>query len=249
VPAAPTARVNDYAGLLAPADRERLETRLAERERATGAQVVVAIFPALEGENLEDFSIRLAQRWRIGRKGLDDGVVLLVFVRDRRARLEVGYGLEAALPDAEAGRIIAEVLAPRFRAGRYADGLTAAAEAVHARITPGRPRAPDAREARERLDREAGRWRRRQAEAEARASLYVWLFVGLVALVLGGMAWEASRWRGGYTSLRRGGRTGGWHAGGGGWGGGWSGGWSGGGDGGFSGGGGSFGGGGASGSW
>ena len=66
--------MNDYAGLLSASDRERLESRLAERERATGAQVVVAVFRSLEGENLEDVSIRLAQKWRIGQKALDNGV-------------------------------------------------------------------------------------------------------------------------------------------------------------------------------
>ena len=90
--------MNDYARLL-PADaQQRLESRLAERERATGAQMVVAIFPSLEGESLEDFGIRLAERWRIGDQKLDNGVILLVFVQERRVRMEVGYGLEGALP-------------------------------------------------------------------------------------------------------------------------------------------------------
>ncbi|MGH7393672.1 MAG: TPM domain-containing protein, partial [Candidatus Rokuibacteriota bacterium] len=134
VPPPPTSRVNDYAGLLAPAPTERLERRLAERERATGAQMVIAVFRSLEGESLEDFSIRLAERWRIGRKGLDDGVILLVFVAERRVRLEVGYGLEPRIPDAVAGRIIGEAVAPRFREGRYAEGLEAAVAAVYDRI-------------------------------------------------------------------------------------------------------------------
>src|SRR2546423_8077760 len=103
MPPAPAGRVNDYAGLLPPADRERLESRLAERERATRAQVVVAIFRSLEGQSLEDFSIRLAQQWRIGQKSLDNGVILLVFVDDRKVRLEVGYGLEPVIPDIVAG--------------------------------------------------------------------------------------------------------------------------------------------------
>lgn len=105
--------------------------------------MVIAIFRSLEGENLEDFSIRLAQQWRIGRKGLDTGVILLVFLRERRLRFEVGYGLEPVLPDAFAGRIIREVIAPRFREGRHAAGLEGAVNQVFARIaaggTPGRP--------------------------------------------------------------------------------------------------------------
>lgn len=135
--------MNDYAGLLAPADRARLEARLAERERATGAQMVIAIFPSLDGESLEDFSIRLAERWRVGQKALDNGAIFLVFVKDRKARLEVGYGLEGAIPDAVAGQIIRESLAPAFREGRYAAGLEAAVNAVFARIdaTPAEARA------------------------------------------------------------------------------------------------------------
>lgn len=126
--------MNDYAGLLGPAERGRLEVLLAERERATSAQVVVAIFPSLEGENLEDVSIRLAERWRVGQKALDNGVILLVFAKDRRVRLEVGYGLEGAIPDAVAGQIIRDTIAPAFREGRYAAGVEAAVNAIFAKI-------------------------------------------------------------------------------------------------------------------
>jgi uncharacterized protein len=107
---------------------------LAEGERSTGAQVVLAIFRSLEGESLEDFSIRLAEKWRVGQKGLDDGAIVLVFVQDRKLRIEVGYGLEGAIPDIEAARIIREVIAPRFREGRYAAGLEAGVRALYARV-------------------------------------------------------------------------------------------------------------------
>lgn len=123
LPPPPSRRVNDFAGALAEADRARLENRLAERERNSRNQVVVAIFRSLEGENLEDYSIRLAQSWRIGQKGLDNGVIFLVFVGDRKMRLEVGYGLEATLTDAVASSILRDVVAPRFREGRLADGV------------------------------------------------------------------------------------------------------------------------------
>lgn len=92
--------------------------------------MVIAIFRSLGGENLEDYSIRLAQQWRIGQKGLDNGVILLVFLQERKMRLEVGYGLEPVIPDAAAGQIIGEVIAPRFRERRYAAGLEGAANAV-----------------------------------------------------------------------------------------------------------------------
>lgn len=101
--------------------------------------MVVAIFRSLEGESLEDYSVRLAERWRIGQKGLDNGVILVVFVQERQIRLEVGYGLESVVPDAVASRIIREVIAPRFREGRYAAGLEEAAREVYARVSPGAP--------------------------------------------------------------------------------------------------------------
>ena len=87
--------------------------------------MVIAIFPSLEGESLEDFSIRLAERWRIGDKKLDNGVILLVFVQERRIRMEVGYGLEAVLPDAVAAQIISDAdraAVPRGALGRRPDG-------------------------------------------------------------------------------------------------------------------------------
>jgi len=97
VPPPPARRVNDYAGALAPADRDRLERQLMAREATSRNQVVVAVFRSLAGESLEGYSIRLAQAWRIGQKGLDNGVIFLVFLDDRKMRIEVGYGLEGAL--------------------------------------------------------------------------------------------------------------------------------------------------------
>jgi len=219
--------VNDYAALLAPAERERLEALLAERERASGTQMAIAVFRSLEGESLEDVANALFQKWRLGQQGLDNGVLLVVFVQDRKLRFEVGYGLEAVLPDAEAGRIIREAISPRFREQRYAAGLEAAVGAVYARIVLSSPRSPA------------------PPQREVMARLYL-VFLALAALTIGGLAWEASHQRG-YTAGRRGWGSsgpGGWY--GGGWGGGGGGGSSGGG---FSGGGGSSGGGGASGSW
>jgi uncharacterized protein len=109
--------------------------------------MVIAIFPSLQGESLEDFSIRLAERWRIGDKKLDNGVILLVFVQDRRLRMEVGYGLEAVLPDAVAAQIISNQIGPRFREGRWGDGLMAGVDAVFARIDTRGASAPPQRHA------------------------------------------------------------------------------------------------------
>jgi uncharacterized protein len=249
LPPAPAARVNDYAGLLAPAARARLEASLARREQATGAQMVVAIFPSLEGESLEDVSIRLAERWRIGQKGLDNGVILTVFVKERRVRLEVGYGLEPVIPDAVAGAIIRDDIAPRFREGRYADGIAAAEAAVFARVAEARGTGPGG----------AAPAARRMPEPSPLYALALFAVFGAIAVILLREAASSARYarRNVYTAGRAGWRSpmvivppwgvgGGWGGRGGGEGG-FSG--DGGSEGGFSGGGGSFGGGGASGGW
>jgi uncharacterized protein len=190
--------------------------------------MVVAIFRSLEGESLEDYSVRLAERWRIGQKGLDNGVILLVFAEDRQIRLEVGYGLESVITDAVASRIIREAIAPQFRNERYAAGLEAAAREVYARIGPGAQGARGGR----------GGW-----EPFVPVAFIVLVIVVMVVSAITG-AHHVRPGRRMYT-----GRGDGWYVppispgwGGRGWGGGSSGG-------GFSGGGGSFGGGGASGRW
>lgn len=130
IPEPPNARVNDYAGLLSSAAKGQLETRLALFEQETSNQIVVAIFSSLEEEALEDFTIRLAERWKIGQQGKDNGVILAIFKEDRAVRIEVGYGLEGVLPDATAYSIIHNEIAPRFRAGNFDDGIIAAVEAI-----------------------------------------------------------------------------------------------------------------------
>lgn len=197
--------------------------------------MVIAIFRSLEGENLEDFSIRLAQQWRIGRKGLDNGVILLVFAQDRKVRFEVGYGLEPVVPDAVAGQIIRSVIAPRFREGRYGDGLERAAQAIFARVAAARG--------------SAGRPEPEGRPAPIGPMVGFAAILALLALVLLQEALSARRYvgRNAYTAGRHGWdvpivMAPPWWGRGGGWGGGFGGG-------GFSGGGGAFGGGGASGDW
>ena len=203
--------------------------------------MAIAVFKSLEGESLEDVANTLFQKWRLGQKKLDNGVLLVVFVQDRKLRLEVGYGLEAVLPDAEAAQIIRGAIAPRFREQQYAAGLEAATIAVYERIKPGST--PP-----EELQRRAESSQRRQQSGSP--NLYLLLLLAFIALTVGGLAWEASHQRG-YTAGRRGWTSSGgpWYGGGWGGGGGYSGGGGFGGGGGFSGGGGSSGGGGASGSW
>ena len=197
--------------------------------------MAIAVFKSLDGENLEDVANRLFQQWRLGQKKLDNGVLLVVFVEDRKLRIEVGYGLEGVLPDAEAAQIIRGVIVPRFREQRYAAGLEAAVNAVYERIASPQPLSGKAESRRGLSTRE----------------IYLLFFLACVGITFVSLAWNVSQQRG-YTAGRRGWRSsgpGGWYGGGyggGGWGGG---GWSGGGGGGFSGGGGSSGGGGASGSW
>ncbi len=130
IPPNPSARVNDYAGVLAEPVKADLENRLAAFESETSNQIVVAIFNSLEGGSLEDFSIRLAEKWKIGQKGKDNGVILLIFMQDRQVRIEVGYGLEGALPDVTADRIIRNEIVPAFRAGEAEKGISAATNAI-----------------------------------------------------------------------------------------------------------------------
>ena len=230
IPPPPDHRVNDYAGALTPAERDRLEQTLIAREATSRNQVVVAIFRSLEGESLEDYSIRLAQAWRIGQKGLDNGVIFLVFLDDRKMRIEVGYGLEGSLTDAISSSILRDVVAPRFRAGQIADGIGAGLDAIDRAIAGTYVRPPDAGKGRRQGD--VG-WR------ELLALLFVFFLI--VALVTNRMQQAALRRRGwtGGSAGWGGPLIGGGGFGGGGWGGG----------GGFSGGGGGFGGGGSSGSW
>ena len=235
LPPPPARYFNDYANLVSPADAERLNAKLKAFDEQTSNQVVVAVFPELPSPSLEDFTIKTAQSWRAGREKLDNGVVLFVFVKDRKSRIEVGYGLEGALPDITASHILQEVMAPRFRTGDYAGGLEAAIDAIVA-ATRGEYKAEPARPT---------------AMGWALMLLMLVLFLTVFVFVI----WIAYKNRNSWATYRGSGwgTGGGW--GGGGWssgstGGGWSGGgWSGGGGGGFSGGGGSFGGGGASGSW
>ncbi len=130
VPPHPSARVNDYAGLLSPSAKNQIENSLAKFEEETSNQIVVAIFPSLEGEVLEDFTLRLAEKWKIGKVGKDNGVILAVFRDDRAVRIEVGYGLEGALPDATASAIIRNEIVPRFRQGQFDEGVSTATLAI-----------------------------------------------------------------------------------------------------------------------
>jgi len=125
-----TRRVTDLSSTLTSTELNALEQRLAAFERATSSQVVVVMLPELGRESIEDVSIRLAERNLIGRKGRDNGVLLLIAKNDRRVRIEVGYGLEGVLTDALSGQIIRNEIAPHFRLGHYYEGIAAGVDAI-----------------------------------------------------------------------------------------------------------------------
>lgn len=134
IPPAPTRWVEDRAAFLSPATRGSLDARLEAYERATGHQVVVWIDKTLDGAPLDDWAVRTFASWKIGRRGLDDGIAMFIFADDRTIDIEVGYGLEDKVPDAAASRIIRDVMAPRIRAGDRDGGVAAGVDAVLAKI-------------------------------------------------------------------------------------------------------------------
>lgn len=274
-----TARVIDQTSTLQPAERDALEARLAAFEAEAGPQIVVLIVPATAPEDIAAYAWRVADQWKIGRREVGDGVLVLVSMGDRRVRIEVARALEGAIPDLAARQIIDRAIRPAFREGRYADGLAAGVDQLIARIRGEHLPAPESGAARGEegtqiedwglllffgvpvmatvLSRALGRKLGVPLTAGIAGGIAWWvtssvlvaLGVGVAALVFALIFSVAS-------ALRQiGGGSG---RGGGGWGGGWGGGGGfgggggvgGGGGGGFSsGGGGSFGGGGASGGW
>ncbi len=122
--------VNDYADMLSPQAESQIEAELRAFEQSDSTQIVVLTIPSLEGENLEDFSIKVAEAWKIGRKGKDNGVIFLVAKHERKIRIEVGRGLEGKLTDLLAGRIIDLVVKPKFKRGDYDGGFIAGTHAL-----------------------------------------------------------------------------------------------------------------------
>lgn len=225
IPPAPTQWVTDRAAILAAADLQALNSKLRSFEERSGVQFIIYVLPSLEGDSLERFSIKAAEKWKVGQAKYDNGLILFVFPQDRKTRIEVGYGLEGTITDAFASDVIREVLAPQFRRGDYAGGLNAAADRIIARI--------------EKTEVPVPTERRSPGSGLDISDVFTWLVVIFVIMMV-------LRGRGGclfpffLPGVTFGGGGGGWRGGGGGFGGGF---------GGFSGGGGGFGGGGASGSW
>ncbi|NBQ69822.1 MAG: YgcG family protein, partial [Nitrosomonadaceae bacterium] len=124
------AHVNDLTATLSASEVVHLEQKLLAFEKTKGSQIAVLIIPTTQPETIEQYSMRVAEAWQLGRKGIDDGILLLIAKNDRALRIEVGYGLEGAVPDAMAKRIIADIMTPHFKLGHFANGIDAGIDAI-----------------------------------------------------------------------------------------------------------------------
>ncbi len=115
--------VNDYAHMFTTSEIQELNSYLYTIDRQSDLQIAVLTIPSLEGDNLESYSIRVAEKWQIGQKGKDSGVILVIVAQDRKLRIEVGYGLEDRITDAQSSRIIRSVIAPQFKKREYGKGV------------------------------------------------------------------------------------------------------------------------------
>lgn len=135
----PSGDVNDFAGILTPQQKELLENRCKTLRQTTGAQFAVVTVKSLEGGQIDDFANKLFARWGVGEKGKNNGILLLVALQDRKARVEVGYGLEPILPDALAGRVLDQELFPAFKQKRYFEGLNVSVTRICEIVQRGQP--------------------------------------------------------------------------------------------------------------
>ncbi len=231
-----TGRVVDDAHMLSPATVAKLDGELANLEAQTGHQLVVATVPDLQGHEIEDYGYQLGRTWQLGRKGVNDGAILLVAPNDRKVRIEVGYGLEPVLTDALTSVILQRKVLPQFRAGHMEQGVVDGAEAVVGQLgLPDDQAKANVAQAAQQPVVHQSRGGGPHIPVIFILFILFWVISGLLrgGRRAGGLWWLPFLFMGG-------GRGGGWGGGGG---------FGGGGGGGFSGGGGSFGGGGSSGSW
>lgn len=134
--------VNDYANLLSMQGKAQLEAQLAQLEKDTTAEVAVVTVKSLEGDYIEDYAVKLFEKWKIGKKDKNNGVLFLVALDDRKMRIEVGYGLEPVITDGRAGRIRDEDVIPRFKQNDYEGGIIAGVSSIEKYIRNGTPPAP-----------------------------------------------------------------------------------------------------------
>jgi uncharacterized protein len=242
VPPPPTQWFTDQAGLVSASDAAALNDKLRNFEQSSGAQFIIYVFRSLEGDPLEDFTIRCAQKWKVGNKKYDNGLILFVFVQDRKFRIEVGYGLEGSVTDAISSRVERNILTPHFQKGDYAGGLSSAADYLITTIQHGEP-AHEPVNPQSRSSSGSGHITGDPMAFPLSCGFLLFLLFALLILPrfflprrgsgCGGCFWPMFLLGGGGRGITFGGGGGGWGGGGGG----------------FSGGGGGFGGGGASGGW
>lgn len=233
IPPAPKNHFNDYAGVISQGTATQLNNELAQFERDTGNQFVVAIYPKMQSDSsIEEYTVRVARAWNVGTKEKNNGIVLFIFTQDHKLFVQTGYGLEGALPDALSKRIIEDEILPRFKQGDFNGGVAAGVHSIIA-ATKGEYKGTGHTIAEQRgRNGDQGMW----------PFVLMLLFIGVPIWII------ISTMRRGFSINRRGYSGGFWTGGGGGWSsGGGGGGFGGGGS--FSGGGGSFGGGGSGGSW
>ena len=165
--------VNDYAGLISPSAKSKIEEELRTFEQSDSTQIVILTIPSLEGENIEEFGIKVAEAWKIGQKVKDNGVLFIVSREDRKIRIEVGRGLEGKLTDLMAGRIIDQIIKPRFKQGDFDGGVIAGVSAL--------------------IDGIRGEFKSEQRPLQRRQKglppfLTLFLFLGVFTLVLGSIS-------------------------------------------------------------
>ncbi len=165
--------VNDYAEMISPSAKSKIEEELRAFEQSDSTQIVILTIPSLEGENIEEFSIKVAEVWKIGQQQRDNGILLIVSKQERKIRIEVGRGLEGRLTDLMAGRIIDQVIKPRFKQGDFNAGFITGASAL--------------------IDATRGEFKAEQRPAQRRQKgfppfLTFLLFFGIFVLILGSLS-------------------------------------------------------------
>ena len=175
-----TGRVNDYARMLSPEAASLLEQKLAAFERDQTTQIVVLTIPSLQGDDIDQFTIRVVDQWKIGQKGTDNGVLLVLAQAERKVRIEVGMGLQGVLPDITAGRIIRDVMLPHLKTGDFEQGIAAGVDGIIAATQGEFKASPDERKS-------------RTHPSGSPTLLTFLLFTGVAAVVLG----SVSRYLGG----------------------------------------------------
>jgi len=206
-------RINDYASILSQTEEKYLEKLLEEAENKTTSQFVLLTIPSLEGEVLEDFSIRVAESWKIGQKEFDNGVILLISIAEKKIRIEVGYGLESILTDAKCGYIIRNNIVPSFKKGDFYAGITQGLQSITAIVTREFDISPE----------ELEKYKKSQKKSHIPIGFIIFIIIFLLMIFRGGKGRGGSTfWGGGFGGGSSSSGGGGFSSGGGSFGGGGS---------------------------